>query len=246
MKNRLLNIVAIGSIAAGTSFTIHAINPTYDTFGSTSDTFGGSGIPNDAVAQTVITDGGATITLGLTAHQRYDNPALSNDGAGTFTATAGSNAKPTAAGAVGALWNFAWDIDIDGGAGFDDYDFDLRYDFDPAASTAEGAHGIIHLNTFTWSDNSQNLLFSFLDGNTLDGFFSVLVGLTTPPSGSFDPGVNGEYTFALIASNTSGELGRSAIRVNVVGGRSVPDGGATLLLLAFGAGGLAAFRQVRR
>lgn len=247
--NKLLLKAALCSLALGATYSASAFNVSYDSFGSTSDTFGGSGIPNNAVATTTIANNGASISLGLTAHQRYDNPALLNDGAGTFTATAGSNAKPTAAGAVGAHWNFAWDIDIDNGQA-SDYNFKLLYDFDPAANTAEADHGTIFLsNPLASLDDSQNLLFSFLDGSTPNGILAGILGLTDAPNGSFDPNANGEYTFALIASDFAGqELGRSAIRVNVVGGTSssVPDGGATSIFLGLGFAGLCAFRKLRK
>jgi hypothetical protein len=239
---------ALCSMAVGAAFSTSAINITYDTFGSTSDTFGGSGIPNNAVATTVIQNGAATINLGLTAHQRYDNPALINNGAGTFTATAGSNAKPDGTGTVGALWNFAWDIDVLG-ASASSYKFTLLYDFNPGVGTADSAHGSINLsNPFASQDGSENLLFSYLNDSTINGMLAESVGLVVAPNGSFDPNANGEYTFALIAANSSGtELGRSAIRVNVVGGTSaaVPDGGATSILLGLGVAGMFAFRKLR-
>lgn len=245
--NKSLIRSALCSLALGTALSSSAISVSYDTFGQTDDTFGGSGIPNNAVATTTIQDGAATINLGLTAHQRYDNPALINDGAGTFTANAGSNAKGPN-NIVGALWNFAWDIDVSGALPAS-YQFTLLYDFNPAAGTSESAHGSINLSHLLYGslDGSENLLFSFLDGTTPNGALAQAVGLTAPPSGSFDPNVNGEYTFALIASQGGNELGRSAIRVNVVGGTSasVPDGGATAILLGLGFAGLFAFRKAR-
>ena len=66
------------------------LTPEFTTFGPLPGaTFGGSGIPNDAVAITTIVDGTTTITLGLTAHQRFASPAVTNNGAGVFTAQAG-------------------------------------------------------------------------------------------------------------------------------------------------------------
>lgn len=241
--NKLLIRTAISSLALGAAFSTSAISVTH-TFGATSDTFGGSGIPNNAVATTTIVNNGSTVSLGLTAHQRYDNPALISDGSGTFTALAGANAKPDGTGTVGALWNFAWDIDVAGTSS--SYNYTLLYDFNPGASTPDSELGSINLNLFS-PDGSENLLFSYLDGGTLNGIQAETFGLTSPPTGSFNPYANGEYTFALIASDASGELGRSEITVNVVGGTStsVPDGGATSVLLGLGLAGLMAFRKAR-
>lgn len=95
----LLALVPVGTFAA----------PLYTSFGpQPADTFGGSGIPNNAVARTTITlSGGEVITLDLTAAPRYANPALTNDGAGTFVALPGGDVldgKPTY-----AVWNFAFE-----------------------------------------------------------------------------------------------------------------------------------------
>lgn len=63
--------------------------------------------------------------------------------------------------------------------------------------------------------------------------------LTPPAYPSFDPNVSGEYSFALILRDFSGnELGRAAILVN-----AVPDGGATLGLLGASLVGLVALAR---
>src|SRR5215469_8414331 len=75
-------------------------------------TFGGTGIPNNAVEITTVNTtpngNGAsdTITLGLTATPRYQNPALGNNLAGTFSATAGANdGLGNPPHSVGPTWN---------------------------------------------------------------------------------------------------------------------------------------------
>ncbi len=86
MKQRLtlfLTAVVVGLIGnpAWAGFT-----PKFDSFGPLpAATYGGTGIPNDPSAITTIVDGSNTITLGLTATPRYYNPAIKNDGAGTFS-----------------------------------------------------------------------------------------------------------------------------------------------------------------
>lgn len=200
--------------------------PTYDTFGVLQGaTFGGSGIPNNAVAFSTIVDGGNTITFGLTATQRYGNPEVSNNGAGTFTAQAGTS------GGL-ATWNFDYYINIVGGDTFANYKIDLFYDFNPAQGNADlgrfSYSEVYFGGTTTLIQDSQNLSFSWLateDGDIFDG-----LGVY-PPNGSFDPDAIGEYSFILNISKLisgGGEqlIGTVAIDVNTV---AVPVPGAVLL-----------------
>ena len=186
------------------------ITATFTTFGTLAATFGGSGIPNNAVAITTV--GGVTgaqnaLTLGLTAHQRYDAAPVANDGLGMFTAMAGPSLN--APGTPYAAWNFGFYI---GGASASQYSFNLFYDFDPAALTDETAHGKVSLpvgGVNATTQNSWNLGMGFLDGNATPG-------VTQPSFASFDPNAAGQYTFALVAYNANGgEEARSAIVVNV-------------------------------
>jgi len=215
------------------------INPTFDRFGALAEaTWGGSGIPNDAVAITEIdifsdiTSGAGqiesgesrprqigTITLGLSSHGRYDNVDEGNNGAGTFYASTGSNTPPSS-NLPGATWNFNFYINFTPAprtltpTGLNDFDFAIYYDFDPGKGTLETDHGVIDISGASIADSvttvqgSQNLLFSYLGESGIPGI--------TPPPGTFDPWSAGEYTFALTANDGTGELGRSAITVNAV------------------------------
>jgi|JRYH01.1.fsa_nt_gb hypothetical protein len=196
------------------------VTPAYDSFGSLpAATFGGSGIPNDAVAIGTFksTDrrgrNPGTITLGLTAHQRYGNPPLGNDGAGTFFADPGMNDglvpgnKPQ-----GALWNFAWYVS---GNNLSAYSFQLLYDTDAGAGTDESLLGSSNPVSFFdllfgVSQDSQNLNFAMF-GN------------------SFDPMAEGEYSFVLRAIRGGQEAGRVAINVVVGQPSEVPIPGAAAL-----------------
>ncbi|TWU25820.1 hypothetical protein [Bythopirellula polymerisocia] len=204
-------LLLVLSLASVTQAVV--VVPTYDTFGTLAGaTFGGSGIPNDAVAISTIVDGSNTITLGLTAHQRFVGPNLPNDGAGTFTA-------PTGVSAGASLWNFAYYMDISGGGTFADYQFNVLYDFDKAVNTDSADLGNLDINagivalggtpgSFTLVQDSQNLTF---------GFLGTASSFVTPPSATYDPNEVGQYSFALqVFDGSSTFLGESAIIVNAV------------------------------
>jgi hypothetical protein len=232
---RRLTCASLLCVAASVTLLATPITPTYTTFGTLSGaTFGGTGIPNHAVAITTI----GNVTLGLTAHARYSNPLVLNNGAGVFTAVAGGdiytpapNTQPT-----WARWNFGWYASSTDSA---NYLLELQYDFDPGVNTDDTVLGKIimpfgptPLGLGTLLQNSWNLGMGFLD-------ISSPPWVTPPTYPSFDPNVSGEYSFALILRDLSGkELGRAAILVN-----AVPDGGATLGLLGVGLLGLVALAR---
>lgn len=212
--------------ALGLALAVNAhaapISPTYNTFGPLpAATFGGSGIPNDAVAITTV--GG--LTLAMSATQRFTAPALTNDGMGTYSALTGvSTASPSPADPY-AMWNFNFYIS----GGDDTMAFRLFYDFNTAVGNDETTHGTI---SFLGSQlpggvaqNSFNLGMNFLA--------AAGAGIA-PPAGAFDPNAAGQYTFALVAYGiTSGqEIGRSAIVVNVPEPGTFALSGLALLGLA--------------
>jgi len=225
-------------VTVGSNFSLAgAITPQFDNFGALpAATFGGSGIPNHAVAITQLTHNGATITLGLTAHQRFNSPPVSNDGAGTFTVRAGQ--YPGAPEL--SLWNIGVYAAVEGGS-FSDYQFELLYDSDPALGTDELEHGLITnagfqvLSSADVFQTSQNLGFSFLRND--------FAGLIDAPAFSFDPTALGQYTFSLRVYDSAGAtlLGSTSIAVN-----AVPEP-STLAIFAIGACGAAvAVRRRRR
>jgi len=203
--------------------------PLFDVFGPLDEaTFGGTGIPNQKVAVSrQFEDGNTLITVAMSATQRFSNPALTNDGAGTYFANAGSNFGGAGESATeGALWNFNFYVDIDGPAGakLTDYDINLFYDFDPAFDNGPAGLGVINLSAFvaagsdptaTRIENYQNLLFGFLG-------VDALPFRTAPTSAAFDPNVNGEYNFAIqVAAGWAVEQVRMDVQVVPVPGAVV-------------------------
>ena len=246
---------AIAAFVLSTPFAALA-TPVYTSFGSLPGAnFGGTGIPNNAVAKTeVFVNGTDQITLALTAHGRYSNPAVTDNGAGDYYAGTGSNCgtptDPIGCPSVnqGALWNFAYYINVAGGGKLSDYTFTLYYDFDPGVNTAFGTLGNINVNnallatgypgypaTATLVQDSENLLFNF--------FATPVAGIVTVPTiGAFNPNVPGEYNFYLSfqKNNLPVFTGVVGIDMNVV---PVPAA-AFLFPSALGLLGLTRRRQV--
>ncbi len=235
---------AIGSFALALALSASSgawATPLYDYFGPLNEaTFGGTGIPNDEVAvASQFEDGDVEITVAMSATQRYDNPALTNDGAGTYFAGPGSNIKGPDS-LEGALWNFNYFIRVVGLNGatpkLSDYQFDMYYDFDTGLDTAKVSLGIINMTAgvlgsptplATLAEGSENLLFAYLTA----GIPGVV---TPPPSGSFDADALGEYNFGIEVSR--GGWSVEAVRMDV---QVVPEP-TTALLMACGLAGLAA------
>lgn len=216
--------VGVGSAQAA------PIIPTFDTFGQlASATFNGSGIPNTAVA--ITTEG--SVTLGLTAHQRYDNIAVTNDGLGTFFATVGPDASTGGNAAAGyATWNFAFYLaDTDPQSG---NLFNFFWDFDPAFGNDRSTHaGLVGFPLpANPHQDSLNLGMTFLT------VFFNHPPVPTPPS--FDPNAAGWHTFSLQAVDARGVVfAESAIRVQVGDSTPVPEP-TTVALLGAGMVSLAA------
>lgn len=219
------NLFAIAAVAAGSSLISGGAvaAPLYDFFGPLPEaTFGGTGIPNDEVAVgRQIEFGTNTVTVAMSATQRFSNPALTNDGAGTYFAQAGSNFGGAGQSSTeGALWNFNFYINVDGDATakLADYDITLFYDFDPAFDNGPAGLGQIDITNSilassdplaTTAQDSQNLNFSFL-ASDLPGF------IVSPTVASFDPDALGEYNFALQVARDGWPVEQVRMDVQVV------------------------------
>lgn len=233
--------VCLGMGLALLSQPTAAVPITFDEFGPLPQaTFGGIGIPNDEVAagrQITFGQGAdeVMVTVALSATQRFDNPPLTVDPNidGLYIATAGSNFKgtggPGGTPTEGALWNFNFYIEVSGAGSpvLTDFDIDLLYDFDPGENTTASQLGVVDIDTAIAADpsitdllqDSQNLFFS--------SFSTPVPGVITPPPGSFDPDVNGEYTIAIRVSLDQFPVETVAIKVEVI-----PEPTTLALLLA--------------
>jgi hypothetical protein len=230
MKTKSLIIIA-GICAASLT---NALGTSVTTFGPLpGETFGGSGIPNDAVQITTTSglgpNGSTVITMGLSATPRFAPGELANDGAGTFYVS------------TGVQWNFDFVGNIAGGGDLSTYTFKLYYDLDPAAGTSLANLGVWNLNAgqpagSTSVRNSEYPGFNFLANG--------IAGAVTPPIGGFTFNLNapGEYTFAMgvydAAGAQVGDLDSINVKVN-----SVPDATSTAGLMVLSALGLLAIKK---
>ncbi len=216
--------VAIATLLLSLAAATHAwAVPFYDTFGPLDTaTFGGQGIPNDEVAiSSQFVDGNVLITIAMSATQRYSNPALTNNGAGTYYAQPGSNyGGNNESPDEGALWNVNGYLKVEGFNGatpkLADYQINLLFDTDPGFNTPFPALGNVDLTAAilaldpnaTLQESSQNLMFGFLAAD--------LPPYIIAPATPFDPNALGQYTFGIQVSRNGWGVETVAMLVEVV------------------------------
>ncbi len=184
MKKALLIVpLALLSVSAHAA----TVDPTYQFFSALPEAdFGGSGIPNDSVAQTPFETAEAPGLLGLSAAQRFGSPEVTNDGAGTFFAQPGIS-DPTYESDFGSglsLWNLNFYIDPGTGslAGAP-LTFELYFE------TVPGQISTFQLGSLeAVTQGSQNLGFNWMN-----------ILADSQGNDPFDPFAEGTYSFGLAA-----------------------------------------------
>ncbi len=238
MKKSVLG-AALFTIAALSASPLQAQRSCINTVGSLpANAFGGSGIPTDQsmISECVVATPASenvVLTMGLRAHQRFDNAVVTTNGAGTYFAMAGADAATGGnANPSYATWNFGFYV---GGTNANVYQYKLSYDFN-------GAAGTTNFGSVIWSNaalaNSWNLGMGFLT--------TGIPGLVTPPVGTpFNFNDAGEYTFKLEAYDIQGTKTPFAITSMTVVTSTVPEP-STYVLMAAGLAGLLVAHRRRR
>jgi hypothetical protein len=239
MKKLALLALGLATAAASAQAQSGTMTPT-GLFGTAPFpiTFGGTGIPTNAVTYNSFLNGG--INLALAATPRFDNAPVTNNGAGTYFANAGPDActtGPSCPGAGLATWNFNYHVS---GSAASQYNYRLYYYVAPntnfaTAWTSTCTGGGILCFANTGLQNSSNLGFNIIDQNG-------------PFAPNFNAALIGTYGFALVAYQKSGTLGQSfgpEVGRVVMNVSTVPEP-STYALMATGFAGLAALARRRR
>ena len=202
-------------------------------------TWGGAGIPTDHSAYREITDGDYTIRMAMRAHGRYSYDETADPSAPIYYVETGKF------GGSGldkdyAKWNFAFYgavVDATGAAVTppNNYCVKLLYDFAPPANTEASEHGSVTFTLpFQTTVNNQSVTV-----NPVQDSWNLAMGFlgtdSTPtidaPSISFDPNLNGEYTFRLAVYKVSCETELGAVSMKV---KAVPEPASMVALGGLG------------
>jgi len=266
MLRRLCWVLSLGVVVCGLSGSAFAAFGTQDWWQDVQ--FGGSGIVGDS-SQMVYDQfnvGSGTVRLALMAHGRYGQSPVSAVAPGIYYVETGKY------GGTGydkdyAKWNFGFYV---AAPNVNQYlGVKLFYDFDPGENTGTLNYAWFIANFSSINDdgdpdsvkgeveNSWNLAMNFLStGSTLYSNGVPIGGVVKSQSNSFNPNVNGEYTFKLEVfqvtaqyddhNNLTGfswgnSLGSIEMKVN-----AVPEPATLVGLASLGATGLGAVVLRRR
>lgn len=221
------SVLSAGFVSAG-PLVLNCPGGMSDQSGNPAITFGGAGIPKDAVC---IGSFDGNLTLALTATPRFANPSLTNNGVDTYYAQTGDD---SAQGQPNyGPWNF--NFYAYNASQTDDYWIDLMWDTDPSFGTDTSLFGFGRSLLVAGStvQNSWNLGMGFIDTG-------VVVPGYSPSAVLFSPYANGQYSFSLRGYKGSILEDVGGVAMNV---EAVPEP-ASMMLLGTGLVGLAA--KVRR
>jgi len=203
--------------------------------------FGGDGIPVNNSQITTCTFGSDAfvgLTLGLRAHQRGTNTAVTYAGGGRYLAAAGQDVSTGPVAVPGyATWNFGFYV---AGANRGSYSYRLTYDFNGAIFNQTDL-GTLVWNGTNFGPSSWNLGMGFLGTSGSNALGSLIA-----PTAMFNRNIGGEYTFTLEAFDATNASGQPfASTAMIVTTSAVPEP-STFALMAAGLAGLFAMQRRRR
>ncbi len=194
-------VVAMCAGAASASFTVTP-QSAMSGFGSNFNGTVGTGIANSNL--NVANNSGLDVEIGLKADLRFtaNLPSVGN----RYDAPLGTTAGPP----MGATWNYVAVVDLGSGT-LNDYQVNLRLDFDPAAGSSNFT--TLDYNFVAFTQGGPAALNTSVFGDSQNPLFSFWSLLGAP---AFDPNLPGEYEVELeVLDAAGGTVALSQIVVRV-------------------------------